>query len=609
MMRTIILIILWGLIALVPANVAKNKGRNFSTWYLYGFLLWPIALIHIACLPNLNDLKNKTTMTHSLAISNDIEIDTESPIKIISYEIVKLDNDTIGVKFAIANLEPKEIIAIKFDVTGRDSFNNIIEINGCPQFDLLLQDLHIFGQTKDYITETVQLPDKNIRDIKVIINSVKYSDNSIVQIDKHNFISATKTKIDSKWKEAAKSMIPSAEYYPRKEQSYWICSCGNVNSNKYISCNSCRNDIDAQIKLLSQDNLELKRKELLEKKAADQLAEEQKKIELEAKNKKLLFQTKKYTKIILPIIIVIILGIFATVKFGIPEYNYRNADVLVKNEEFEEAIIIYTKLGDYRDSDVRIRDARAQKKVYDKYQEALKKYKKDNYYGAFLKFKDIDSNYKACSEYKIDCQNKLYAEAMYNIEIESYDYAIRILELLDDFKDSQDQLTKVNDLKAQALAKKENEELINQIINDYKSGQIDAAEEKINLLVETTEEIDNIKSDIENFKHKYSQWLGGWSNTREGEVIYSLKASYDSGLKLILKYESPMLYGRQPYYDLISEDGNVLIFHSEEFSVMDTYTLTLRGSSFVLSTEQVFSDGSKADIPDHYYIRVTLKTN
>lgn len=33
-------------IALIPAFIAKNKGRDFWTWYVYGNLLWIFAIIH-----------------------------------------------------------------------------------------------------------------------------------------------------------------------------------------------------------------------------------------------------------------------------------------------------------------------------------------------------------------------------------------------------------------------------------------------------------------------------------------------------------------------------------------------------------------------------------
>ena len=39
------LIIAAGL-GLIPAGIAKKKGRSFGLWWLYGFLLFIVALIH-----------------------------------------------------------------------------------------------------------------------------------------------------------------------------------------------------------------------------------------------------------------------------------------------------------------------------------------------------------------------------------------------------------------------------------------------------------------------------------------------------------------------------------------------------------------------------------
>lgn len=33
-------------IALIPAALAKSKGRSFILWYIYGVLFWIIAMIH-----------------------------------------------------------------------------------------------------------------------------------------------------------------------------------------------------------------------------------------------------------------------------------------------------------------------------------------------------------------------------------------------------------------------------------------------------------------------------------------------------------------------------------------------------------------------------------
>lgn len=39
------------LLGLIPANIAKSKGRSFGLWWFYGWMLFIVALIHAASLP------------------------------------------------------------------------------------------------------------------------------------------------------------------------------------------------------------------------------------------------------------------------------------------------------------------------------------------------------------------------------------------------------------------------------------------------------------------------------------------------------------------------------------------------------------------------------
>lgn len=40
----------------IPAGIAKEKGYNFGLWWLYGFLLFIVAIIHVSLLPNKGEL-------------------------------------------------------------------------------------------------------------------------------------------------------------------------------------------------------------------------------------------------------------------------------------------------------------------------------------------------------------------------------------------------------------------------------------------------------------------------------------------------------------------------------------------------------------------------
>lgn len=38
----------------IPANIAKNKGYSFGLWWLYGWLLFIVAIIHVSFIPDKN---------------------------------------------------------------------------------------------------------------------------------------------------------------------------------------------------------------------------------------------------------------------------------------------------------------------------------------------------------------------------------------------------------------------------------------------------------------------------------------------------------------------------------------------------------------------------
>lgn len=45
-MDIFVILVASALLGLIPASIAKSKGRSFGGWYVYGFLLFIVALIH-----------------------------------------------------------------------------------------------------------------------------------------------------------------------------------------------------------------------------------------------------------------------------------------------------------------------------------------------------------------------------------------------------------------------------------------------------------------------------------------------------------------------------------------------------------------------------------
>jgi len=53
------------ILGLIPGFIAKNKGYSFAVWWLYGFLIFIVAIIHVLFIPNKKNIEQK--------IINDLE--------------------------------------------------------------------------------------------------------------------------------------------------------------------------------------------------------------------------------------------------------------------------------------------------------------------------------------------------------------------------------------------------------------------------------------------------------------------------------------------------------------------------------------------------------
>ncbi|MEG1412782.1 MAG: hypothetical protein RSB38_07645 [Oscillospiraceae bacterium] len=50
--------IIWALvIGFIPAIIAKNKGRNFFRWYIYGVLIFIVAIVHVMFIKDESGIK------------------------------------------------------------------------------------------------------------------------------------------------------------------------------------------------------------------------------------------------------------------------------------------------------------------------------------------------------------------------------------------------------------------------------------------------------------------------------------------------------------------------------------------------------------------------
>ena len=59
-------------LAFIPASIAKRKGYSFGLWWLYGWLLFLVALIHICVIPDKN-APDPSTQTNHISTADELK--------------------------------------------------------------------------------------------------------------------------------------------------------------------------------------------------------------------------------------------------------------------------------------------------------------------------------------------------------------------------------------------------------------------------------------------------------------------------------------------------------------------------------------------------------
>ena len=47
------------ILGLITGFIAKSKGYSFGAWWLYGFLIFIVAIIHVLVIPNKKNIEQK----------------------------------------------------------------------------------------------------------------------------------------------------------------------------------------------------------------------------------------------------------------------------------------------------------------------------------------------------------------------------------------------------------------------------------------------------------------------------------------------------------------------------------------------------------------------
>ena len=234
----VVIIVTSLIIGVVPAYIAKNKGKDFLTWYIYGVGLFFFAMIHAIVLPEKSDI-NKTLVQKineyqvqlkETLISNfyvdPIIVDLNCPIELVSYTIkVPRDFENAFVNIIFRNLSQKIITAIKLKIHCFDAFNEPVKLNGNNILNKNLQDLKVNPRSCFGNETLIELQDfADTRKIKVSVTDVLFADSSLWHYAEDSLFELTTHLIEEEELDRLKWVVgEDVICYAREEESFWQC--------------------------------------------------------------------------------------------------------------------------------------------------------------------------------------------------------------------------------------------------------------------------------------------------------------------------------------------------------------------------------------------------
>ena len=237
-----------------------------------------------------------------------------------------------------------------------------------------------------------------------------------------------------------------ALYVPESYKDLWLCTCGGVNRTGEERCCLCGATFEPQMELYEdgeklaenlaayikaeeekaeQARLEAERKAEEERRAAEEAARkaEEERLAAEERARKKKRNIKIFLCISIPLAILIVLFIIAQILYLIPQGKYEDAEALLANGQYDEAITAFAELEDFSDSAARIPEVKYQKGVY-----LLENEKFDEAVAVFEEVIEQEGAEEQITEAK-------YQKAVKTLESEAYTEALEQFEALGDYKE------------------------------------------------------------------------------------------------------------------------------------------------------------------------------
>ncbi len=154
----------------------------------------------------------------------------------------------INLTIQVMNVSDKEVEAIYYEFKGMDVLNEVkCDIKNIAELDMCIKPGKAYT-----LPGVVNLPDKTIRKIKIIIRHVCFTDETIWHYEGEEPLEGIDLIFEEMEPEMAETarkvrekkllmsnvqQSPSYIYYPQMGADYWMCSCGHFNTTE--RCPAC----------------------------------------------------------------------------------------------------------------------------------------------------------------------------------------------------------------------------------------------------------------------------------------------------------------------------------------------------------------------------------
>ena len=200
-----------------------------------------------------------------------IVIDLNANVESISATITVKDKIALA-DIAFFNNTGKSITDIKFRAVGYNAFNEKVLIDGKESFSFTVQDIFVEPYREAGSIQR-ELPDNNIRKLKLYEDQIRYSDGSIstyAGADNHTYDVTEYDDTDSATVESLAEIYGiQFVYVPEIFEEGWLCGCGSFNRQMDGICPCCGNRKEELLQLRNRNfvaDVINKREEAKEKK-------------------------------------------------------------------------------------------------------------------------------------------------------------------------------------------------------------------------------------------------------------------------------------------------------------------------------------------------------